>query len=384
MLLVVALASAPMCAGSSAYGFVRTLRSFAHPTTRNTVIEITINKFRILFLRLHAEYKLNYRELQSQAMKKLLPLILVGLSISRNATAQSLDPNRRNSLAVQNIISSRVYRTERFVGAPGAPEPFFSDEDASLDYAFKRTNSKLSDNGETDAHSINPGLYLEYDSSLSITAGFLYKHSESEDDTPSTQRSDLYSPIINVDEEILHFFGTDPNVTSLTLEADFAYSHIDGVSHSPTRRGSTANLYDFGPTVIFVQRLLRGETADKHAYSRLALSVIPTYDFEVARTTFDDGSPSQNSHTGLFSLTGRLDFGINEHCFLQGSATWNRDINQSLPTGQTARYRNWAQFGAGFVWKPNSKWILKAGYLYEAFHPDYDSHTVVAHAEFHF
>jgi hypothetical protein len=256
--------------------------------------------------------------------------------------------------------------------------------DLSLDYAYKHIGSKAGDGARSDSHTVIPGLYLEHDANYSLTLTVPYKHSDGDNNTPSSFHSDSYGPSLNLDAEVLHFLGVDTDWTSLTVEADLAYTRTDGDSHTAgIKKGSSSDAYDIGPTLIFVQRLFQATGKDGTPFSRLALTMVPSYTFEILHSQ-EDGSTSQTAHTGLFSLLAQLDYGLTEKIFFSVAGTWDHDVNQSLPSGQMPSYHHWAQFSGGIVYRPNSTWRVKIAYSYEAFHPDYDSHGVSAHAELHF
>jgi hypothetical protein len=73
---------------------------------------------------------------------------------------------------------------------------------------------------------------------------------------------------------------------------------------------------------------------------------------------------------------------------VSGFATWVRDINFSLPAGQSSSYQDFAQFGGGVTWNlpqafsKNLKFV--GNYSYTAFNSSYFSHLVSLGLQLHF
>ena len=76
------------------------------------------------------------------------------------------------------------------------------------------------------------------------------------------------------------------------------------------------------------------------------------------------------------TLTGRGDYGVTDHVILTGFATWKQDIHMDVDgvPASALDCHSWAEFGGSVRVSVTEDIGLRAGYSYEALHPDFDRH----------
>ena len=98
------------------------------------------------------------------------------------------------------------------------------------------------------------------------------------------------------------------------------------------------------------------------------------------------GAADLDSEASLFTLTGRGDYGVTDNVILTGFATWKRDIDMEADgvSGSALDCHSWAEFGGTVRMAITDDIGLRAGYSYEAFHPEFNRHKFMVRLELGF
>jgi len=100
--------------------------------------------------------------------------------------------------------------------------------------------------------------------------------------------------------------------------------------------------------------------------------------------TTDVGPRDLESEAGLFTLTGRADYGVTDNVTLSGFATWKRDVHLEVDGVAAADSENWAEFGGGVRVLLTEDIGVRAGYSFEALHPNFERHKFMVRLELGF
>jgi hypothetical protein len=296
---------------------------------------------------------------------------------------------------IDNIVDSTIAETTQvettaalknrgpFLAPSPTPSPSWLKV-VSMTYNFSDGNSKLSDGTETVGNSVKTELYLESPSQFALTSSFAFQNLSRTDNFGNLSDTDVYTFSLQPAHDfpqLLHLI--DPAIKKearLIPGLGLGYSRFEGDSSGKSGRfTSEADAYSISPNVVFSYPFL-----DEKGVKVTTLIVNPTYTMQWKDTT-KSGGREISTNAGLFTLLGRVDHRIAEGWSGTISTTWKHDVNQKVAPGQTARLRDWAEFGVALRYEIIKNVMkIKWGYSYEAFHSDFDTHKVTAAAEMAF
>ena len=260
--------------------------------------------------------------------------------------------------------------------APPEERSFWLTKKISLTYGFNDTNSKLSDGAETTVNVAKTELYLESKTKFVLTTSFTFQNLSKTDDLGSLSDTNVYNFSVQPSQELFHLMNpATERRDQLVAGLGFGYSHFEGESSSKKGRSSSeADAYSISPNIVYAY-----PSRDK----TWTITVSPTYTMQWKDMTVA-GASGVNTNAGVFTFLGRFDHKVATGWTGSLSATWKHDVNQKVAPGQTAVFRDWAEFGCALRCEVSKSMRLKVGYSYEAFRSDFDTHKVTATAEIDF
>ena len=269
----------------------------------------------------------------------------------------------RNNPSAASGVNAFVQRTES--------ESLITQRRFTLGYAYGQIDSKLSDHAVTENHSVTPDLYLATKNGISLDTSFIYQNTSKEDNKPSHLHGNTYGIVAQPGYDLwrlIHPPGGGTPANQLVLATALGYKRGDStLQTTAASQASDADTYVLGPSLTFA-----------HVFSDTLQGFLASSYTEAWKENHPSGAASSESRTGLFALQARVDYKLMPELTATLSSTWKHDVDQTPSPGKPVALRDWAEFGASLRYAVSSNVLLKAGYSYEAFRPDYESHNVVA------
>ena len=303
-------------------------------------------------------------------------LLLLGTAVSTFGQSDFL--GLPTSAYLNNISDSAAIQR----GAPYVPmaamgtyaddERFWQMKRLSLSYAYAKTSFDGESHGPC-THSGVAELYAESRLGQSLNLAGVYATTHEE--LPGAEAdTDEFAFGAQAAQEFWRFLCPDDKSSRLWAGFGFGYGVMNTDFMLP---GGVAEVdgdsFHITPNLIYV----RGIT------DRLTAMVIPAYVMEWGNTDF--GPVDFDAEASRFTLTGRADYGVTDRVILTGFGTFKRDIHMEIE-GRPSNLdcHSWAEFGGGVRVAITEDIGLRAGYSYEAFHPDFDRHKFSALLELGF
>jgi hypothetical protein len=176
-------------------------------------------------------------------------------------------------------------------------------------------------------------------------------------------------------QEVWRFLRPGDVDSQLWLGFGAAYRSMETEFNLPLAAFETeGESFFIGPSLVYARKITE----------RLTGLIVPTYTMAWANT--EVGTADFDSDASLFTLTGRGDYGVTDNVILTGFATWKRDIDMDVDgaTAGALDCHSWAEFGGTLRVAITEDIGVRAGYSYEAFHPDFNRHKFLVRLELGF
>lgn len=271
------------------------------------------------------------------------------------------------------IRRNSPYVSPASMGTMKDDERFWPKKRLSLSYAFAdRSVDGTIENAQR--HSGIPELYLETRAGQSFHLAGLYT-GDRQDFSTTELDTDVFGLTFQPAQELWRFLRPNDSASQLWVGLGTGYR---ATTTEFTFTNGTAELegdsFFISPNLIYVREITE----------RLSGMIVTAYTMEW-RTT-DTGTMDRDDERGLFTLTGRGDFGVTDKVTLTAFATWKQEVQVELdgvPSSNVDK-NSWAEFGGSVRYAITEDIGLRAGYSYEAFHPNFDEHKVLLRLELGF
>lgn len=308
--------------------------------------------------------------------KATVTLLMLGTA---TAFAQSDFMGLPISAYLNNISDSAAIKR----GAPYVPmsamgmqpddDRFWTTKRLSLSYVYAKTGLDR-DADDPCTHAGVGEVYMESRLGQSLNFAGVYAGT-TEDLSPGEAETDQFGFSVQPAQELWRFFCPDDKWSQLWAGFGIGYRTFNTDVTVPGGTGEAdGDSYYITPNLIYV----RGIT------ERLTAMVIPAFIMEWGNRDF--GPFDIDTEASGFALTGRADYGVTDNVILTGFATYKRDLHMDVEGVPSSNLdcHSWAEFGGAVRFGITDDIGLRAGYSYEAFHPDFDRHKFSALLELGF